>query len=90
MAVNKIRGAFTVPRKGETFELRAGLVYGLYYIYMMAPATLCGTMLTDVIGPSMHTKGIHRTLWERIDMEYNGNNSLVSTGRKPFRRPLWP
>ncbi|KAK2759823.1 beta-adaptin [Arachnomyces sp. PD_36] len=26
MAVNKIRGAFTVPRKGETFELRAGLV----------------------------------------------------------------
>jgi AP-1 complex subunit beta-1 len=27
MAVNKIRGAFAVPRKGETFELRAGLVY---------------------------------------------------------------
>ncbi|KAJ5922246.1 hypothetical protein N7516_009949 [Penicillium verrucosum] len=26
MAMNKIRGAFTVPRKGETFELRAGLV----------------------------------------------------------------
>ncbi|RKF60216.1 AP-2 complex subunit beta [Golovinomyces cichoracearum] len=26
MAVNRIRGAFTVPRKGETFELRAGLV----------------------------------------------------------------
>jgi hypothetical protein len=25
--MNKIRGAFTVPRKGETFELRAGLVY---------------------------------------------------------------
>jgi hypothetical protein len=29
MAVNRIRGAFAVPRKGETFELRAGLVYGL-------------------------------------------------------------
>lgn len=27
MAVNRIRGAFTVPKKGETFELRAGLVY---------------------------------------------------------------
>ena len=27
MAVNRIRGAFAVPRKGETFELRAGLVY---------------------------------------------------------------
>lgn len=26
--MNKIRGAFAVPRKGETFELRAGLVYG--------------------------------------------------------------
>ena len=25
-AVNRIRGAFAVPRKGETFELRAGLV----------------------------------------------------------------
>ena len=29
MAVNRIRGAFAVPRKGETFELRAGLVYVL-------------------------------------------------------------
>ncbi|KAJ0426260.1 AP-1 complex subunit beta-1 [Aspergillus carlsbadensis] len=26
MAMNRIRGAFAVPRKGETFELRAGLV----------------------------------------------------------------
>ncbi|KAL2752080.1 hypothetical protein ACRALDRAFT_2114400 [Sodiomyces alcalophilus JCM 7366] len=26
MAVNRIRGAFSAPRKGETFELRAGLV----------------------------------------------------------------
>ena len=26
MAVNRIRSAFAVPRKGETFELRAGLV----------------------------------------------------------------
>ncbi|KFA72867.1 hypothetical protein S40288_02158 [Stachybotrys chartarum IBT 40288] len=26
MAVNRIRGAFAVPKKGETFELRAGLV----------------------------------------------------------------
>lgn len=27
MAVNRIKGAFAAPRKGETFELRAGLVY---------------------------------------------------------------
>lgn len=26
MAVNRIRGAFAAPRKGETFELRSGLV----------------------------------------------------------------
>ena len=29
MAVNRIKGAFAAPRKGETFELRAGLVYVL-------------------------------------------------------------
>lgn len=29
MAVSRIRGAFAVPKKGETFELRAGLVYEL-------------------------------------------------------------
>ena len=27
MAVNRIKGAFAAPKKGETFELRAGLVY---------------------------------------------------------------
>jgi hypothetical protein len=26
MAVNRIKGAFQTPKKGETFELRAGLV----------------------------------------------------------------
>lgn len=26
MAVNRIKGAFAAPKKGETFELRAGLV----------------------------------------------------------------
>lgn len=28
MAVNRIKAAMAVPRKGETFELRSGLVYG--------------------------------------------------------------
>ena len=27
MAMNRVRNAFAPPRKGETFELRAGLVY---------------------------------------------------------------
>ena len=29
MAMNRMRSAFAPPRKGETFELRAGLVYVL-------------------------------------------------------------
>jgi hypothetical protein len=29
MAVNRMRSAFAPPKKGETFELRAGLVYVL-------------------------------------------------------------
>jgi hypothetical protein len=41
MAVNRIRGAFTAPRKGETFELRAGLVYELPQIFERSePLTL--------------------------------------------------
>ncbi|KAL1975111.1 hypothetical protein VTN31DRAFT_3503 [Thermomyces dupontii] len=31
MAINRLRGAFNVPRKGETFELRAGLVSQFAY-----------------------------------------------------------
>jgi AP-1 complex subunit beta-1 len=34
MAVNRIRGAFAAPKKGETFELRAGLVYELSWLYI--------------------------------------------------------
>lgn len=30
MAVNRLKGAFAAPRKGETFELRAGLVYEFF------------------------------------------------------------
>lgn len=33
MAVNRIKGAFAAPRKGETFELRAGLVYETPKVY---------------------------------------------------------
>lgn len=37
MAVNRIRGAFAAPRKGETFELRAGLVYEPSFKYTPVP-----------------------------------------------------
>lgn len=35
MAVNRIKGAFAAPRKGETFELRAGLVYETPKMYKL-------------------------------------------------------
>ena len=35
MAVNRIKGAFAIPKKGETFELRAGLVYVTWHFHMI-------------------------------------------------------
>ena len=49
MAVNRIRGAFAVPRKGETFELRAGLVY-------VRIAAVVDALILP-IGHSMRTNG---------------------------------
>ena len=51
MAVNRLRGAFAVPRKGETFELRAGLVSESPYPLQI---TLSNDWLTDL---NMHTSG---------------------------------
>lgn len=54
MAVNRIRGAFTAPRKGETFELRAGLVYG----DMESPKShLAPTADLAITDRNMHTRG---------------------------------
>ena len=54
MAVNRIRGAFAVPRKGETFELRAGLV--------LESHNLSGKILADnrLTGLNMLTNGRHK------------------------------
>jgi hypothetical protein len=58
MAMNKIRGAFAVPRKGETFELRAGLVYvplrSLRWPFRRDEELM---MLTIRIGLNMPTNG---------------------------------
>lgn len=35
MAVSRLKGAFAAPRKGETFELRAGLVYETPKVYKL-------------------------------------------------------
>ena len=53
MAVSRIRGAFTAPRKGETFELRAGLVYARFNY----PENLYQRLLTGLKVLNMHTKG---------------------------------
>lgn len=56
MAINRLRGAFQVPKKGETFELRAGLVYETPCLISLC---LCGIMLTGLrlSDPNMHTNG---------------------------------
>lgn len=56
MAVNRIRGAFAVPRKGETFELRAGLVLESYEF---CRNTLADNWLTVL---NMPTNGRHRSV----------------------------
>ena len=53
--MSRIRGAFAVPKKGETFELRAGLVYGL-------SRTPTGELvLTSPVDLSMHMNGM--SIW---------------------------
>jgi hypothetical protein len=49
MAVNRMRSAFAAPKKGETFELRAGLVY-VYACQLLSQS------LTS-LDPNMPTKG---------------------------------
>lgn len=92
MAMNKIRGAFAVPRKGETFELRAGLVYA-------APSTmrwlLCHNrrrmMLTIETALSMPTNGMY--INEAFNAGQQRGKGVVAdsvTARNRFRRLLWP
>ena len=53
MAVNRIRGAFAVPKKGETYELRAGLVLVVFQINY-EQTELIGSVNIDL---NMHMKG---------------------------------
>lgn len=55
MAVNRMRNAFAPPKKGETFELRAGLVYVLALQPLLQVLTICADL-------SMPTKGSTVTL----------------------------
>lgn len=94
--MNKIRGAFAVPRKGETFELRAGLVYD-------APPSFANMwpflrdeelMLTIITGLSMPTNGMSvfaEFETNAIDetQEQRGETD-GSTEKSRFRRRSWP
>jgi hypothetical protein len=51
MAVNRMRNAFAPPKKGETFELRAGLVYVLLALWTLSQVLMTCADL------SMPTKG---------------------------------
>jgi hypothetical protein len=97
MAMNKIRGAFAVPRKGETFELRAGLVYvppphfGYRWPFCRDEELM---MLTMRIGLSMPTNGTSvfaELATNAVDesRERRGDADDL-TGKNPFRRRSWP
>ena len=81
MAVSRMRSAFAPPKKGETFELRAGLVYGrscnplpdIDLIVLAAHSTPTKGGLTRCPGPR---EAMLTGLQERIDSEdYHGHDS---------------
>lgn len=96
MAMNKIRGAFAVPRKGETFELRAGLVYDTLLRFEKIWPFLRDKelMLTIITGLSMPTNG----MWCSAELKTNAMDETQeqrgetdgSTEKSRFRRRSWP
>jgi hypothetical protein len=97
MAMNKIRGAFAVPRKGETFELRAGLVYDTPPRFENRWSSLRDKelmMLTIITGLSMPTNGM--SVFAELEtnamdetQEQRGETD-GSTEKSRFRRRSWP
>ena len=96
MAMSKIRGAFAVPRKGETFELRAGLVYDTppRFENMWPFLRDEELMLTIITGLSMPTNGM--SVFAELEtnamdetQEQRGETD-GSTEKSRFRRRSWP
>lgn len=73
MAVNRIRGAFAAPRKGETFELRAGLVYVSYNTLNLKLTSPAHNMLTNGM---------------RIPISSTDLTNVLQ-GKKLFRKRSW-
>lgn len=82
MAVNRIRGAFTAPRKGETFELRAGLVYGDMETPKSHAVSTADLAITD---RNMHTRGKSAAI--AIDPRAV---LTFSSERNRFKKRSWP
>lgn len=75
MAVNRVRNAFAPPKKGETFELRAGLVY---VVVPLPPLHV----LTVYTGLNMPMKG---------NMITSRRMPVLTRceGRSQYKRPSW-
>jgi AP-1 complex subunit beta-1 len=76
MAMNRMRSAMAAPRKGETFELRAGLVY-----VWTANECLADTDFVQV-PVCVRKVGAYKPA-----VVYN--MLMLHEGRSLFRRPSW-
>ncbi len=79
MAVNRIRGAFTVPRKGETFELRAGLVYETLHKLLDVRNADSGMQVTICLRTVENSS--HALALTLLADRY--------AGKRQFKRPSW-
>ncbi|KAM5388848.1 hypothetical protein ACJA88_000712 [Fusarium oxysporum] len=86
MAVNRIRGAFAVPRKGETFELRAGLV-SQYANYAKSHPDLCILAVNTFVQDSEDPNPLIRALAIRT-MGCIRVDKMVDYMEEPLRKTL--
>lgn len=78
MAVNRMRAALAAPRKGETFELRSGLVY------VVSMGSLIQRMtLTIATARSMPTKG------EGLKLPLSTPSNMHCAEKNQFRKQSW-
>jgi hypothetical protein len=86
MAVNRIRGAFTAPRKGETFELRAGLVYELPQIFEEIRTADSSMQFTICLRKVANAPPIPRSLNSRLIFIQEGVNTKDHHGHDTGQR----
>ena len=77
MAVNRMRAALAAPRKGETFELRSGLVY----VFFRHPQQSCNANVFTA--PNMPMKGTNQ-----LDPASPRSNR-DDLEKRLYKRPSW-